>query len=116
MDNARVLATGLRFPEAQVWMADGSVILVEIERQTILRVGADGAVSVIATPGGGPNGLAVGPDGALYCCYNGGLLWRQEQGYLRPAGPAADYAGGRIERIDPNTGAAHDGPSVLELP
>ncbi len=104
MDNARVLATGLRFPEAPVWMADGSVILVEIERQTITRVSQDGGVSVIATPGGGPNGLAIGPDGALYCCNNGGFLWRQEQGFLRPAGPAADYTSGRIERIDPKTG------------
>jgi gluconolactonase len=104
MDNARVLATGLRFPEAPVWMEDGSVILVEIERQCITRVTANGTVSVIATPGGGPNGLAIGPDGALYCCNNGGFMWQQQQGYLRPVGPAADYVTGRIERIDPNTG------------
>ena len=105
MENARVLATGLRFPEGPVWMADGSVILVEIERQTITRVGADGTTSVVATPGGGPNGIAIGSDGALYCCNNGGFLWRQEKGYLRPAGPAPNYAGGRIERIDLKTGA-----------
>ena len=104
MDNARVLATGLRFPEAPVWMADGAIILVEIERQTITRVASDGTVSVIATPGGGPNGLAIGPDGAFYCCNNGGFAWQQMQGYLRPVGPAADYTGGRIERIDPKTG------------
>jgi gluconolactonase len=105
MDNARVLATGLRFPEAPVWMADGSVILVEIERGTITRVAADGTARVLAQTGGGPNGLAIGPDGALYCCNNGGFLWRTEQGYLRPAGPAADYAGGSIQRIDIATGA-----------
>jgi gluconolactonase len=105
MENARVLASGLLFPEGPVWMADGSVIVVEIPGQKITRVAADGAVSVIATPGGGPNGLAIGPDGALYCCNNGGFLWRDVAGHLRPVGPAPDYVSGRIERIDPKTGA-----------
>jgi gluconolactonase len=105
MDNARVLATGLRFPEGPVWMADGSVIVVEIEGQTITRIAKDGARSIVAEPGGGPNGLAIGPDGALYCCNNGGFTWHQEGGYRRPTGPAADYTGGRIERIDIKTGA-----------
>ena len=31
----QVLATGLRFPEGPVAMPDGSVLLVEIERQTL---------------------------------------------------------------------------------
>ena len=87
MDNARVLATGLRFPEAPVWMADGSIILVEIERQCITRVAADGTVSVVATTGGGPNGLAIGPDGALYCCNNGGFLWREDRAICAPPAP-----------------------------
>jgi gluconolactonase len=104
MENAHVLATGLRFPEGPVWMADGSIILVEIERQTITRVAKDGSVSIVATPGGGPNGLAIGPDGAIYCCNNGGFAWQTVQGYLRPVGASADYKNGRIERIDPKTG------------
>src|ERR1041385_4286991 len=96
----RLLAEGLRFPEGPVAIPDGSVILVEIAAGRITRVGQDGEKSVVATPGGGPNGLAVGPGGALYCCNNGGFGWIEETGLLRPYGPSADYKTGRIERID----------------
>ena len=65
-------------------MRDGSVVLVEIERQTITRVAPDGTVSVVAHTGGGPNGMAVGPDGAFYVCNNGGFAWRTEMNMLRP--------------------------------
>ena len=99
-----IMATGLRFPEGPVAYPDGSVVLVEIERGTITRVRADGRSEIVANPGGGPNGLAVGPDGALYCCNNGGFVWLEADGHLRPVGTPPDYAGGRIERIDPATG------------
>lgn len=101
----KVIATGLRFPEGPVAMPDGSVLLVEIERGAVSRVAPDGAVSVVAWPGGGPNGLAAGPDGMLYACNNGGFLWHESPGLLRPIGTPPDYSGGRIERIDPATGA-----------
>jgi gluconolactonase len=118
MIDMRVMATGLRFPEGPVAMSDGSIVLVEIERGTVTRVDPDGSVSVVAETGGGPNGLAIGPDGAFYVCNNGGFAWRTEEGYLRPAGVPDDYAGGRIERIDPNTGDVtvlydHCGPHRL---
>ena len=105
MTEMRVVASGLRFPEGPVWMKDGSVLLVEIERGTISRVSADGVVSVLAETGGGPNGLAIGPDGAIYVCNNGGFRWNTEHGFLRPVGQSPDYRGGRIERVDPATGA-----------
>ena len=101
-DGLTIMATSLRFPEGPVAYPDGSVVLVEIERGTITRIAADGTASVLATPGGGPNGLAVGPDGALYCCNNGGFAWVEADGHLRPTGTPDDYSGGRIERIDPN--------------
>lgn len=101
----RIIATGLRFPEGPVALPDGSIALVEIARGTVTRVAPDGAVSVIASPGGGPNGLAVGPGGAFYLCNNGGFEWRDDGGVLRPVGTPSDYSGGRIERIDPATGA-----------
>jgi gluconolactonase len=104
MTKMRIIAEGLRFPEGPVAMADGSVILTEIERGQITRIAADGTKSVVATPGGGPNGLAIGPDGKLYCCNNGGFNWNEAGGYLAPHGIADDYSGGRIERIDINTG------------
>ncbi len=101
----RILADGLRFPEGPVVLPDGSVALVEIEAGIITRIAADGARSVIARPGGGPNGLAMGPGGQLYLCNNGGFTWHDEPGKLRPTGQAPDYSGGRIEKIDPTTGA-----------
>lgn len=96
---------GLRFPEAPVVMPDGSVIVTEIEQGRITRVKPDGTKEAVATPGGGPNGLAMGPDGKLYCCNNGGFNWSEAGGYLAPHGIATDYSGGRIERIDIDTGA-----------
>ncbi len=96
-----IVAEGLRFPEGPVWMKDGSVILVEIEAGRITRVNPDGTTETVAEPGGGPNGLAIGPDGALYCCNNGGFEYETDQnGLLIPGKLAKDYTGGRIERID----------------
>src|SRR4051795_8737430 len=105
MSELRVVATGLSFPEGPVAMRDGSVVLVEIERQTVSRILPDGTVQIVARTGGGPNGLAVGADGAFYVCNNGGFAWRLEMGLLRPAVQASDYISGRIERVDPSTGA-----------
>ena len=48
MTEIRTIATGLRFPEGPVAMLDGSVVLVEIERQTVTRVKSDGSTEVIA--------------------------------------------------------------------
>jgi len=98
-----VIAEGLGFPEGPVIMPDGSVILVEIRRGTISRVW-NGRTEVIATPGGGPNGIALGPDGALYVCNNGGFEWHDVNGMVIPGYAAKDYSGGRIERVDLATG------------
>lgn len=81
-------------------MSDGTVILVEIERGTLSRVHPDGAVEVIAECGGGPNGAALGPDGAVYVCNNGGFAWRTIDGMLLPGVQPDDYAGGSIQRVD----------------
>ena len=104
MAEFELVADGLRFPEGPVVMPDGSVILVEIAQGQITRVRPDGSKSVIAKPGGGPNGLALGPDGKLYCCNNGGFDYMEANGFLAPHGIAKDYSGGRIERIDIETG------------
>ncbi|HSZ74630.1 MAG TPA: hypothetical protein VK779_07415, partial [Rhizomicrobium sp.] len=66
------LASGLGFPEGPVAMDDGSIILVEMGAGKITRIKKDGSRHTVAEPGGGPNGLAIGPDGALYVCNNGG--------------------------------------------
>jgi gluconolactonase len=68
-------------------------------------VGRGGKVEVVAELRGGPNGLALGPDGALYVCNNGGFLFQKIDGLnrVRPGVPEG-YAGGWIERLDLHTG------------
>jgi gluconolactonase len=99
-----IIAEGLAFPEGPVMMDDGSIVIVEIAAGRISRVTPGGGTQIIATPGGGPNGAAIGPDGALYVCNNGGFEWSRMGDLLIPGGAAADYTTGRIERIDLVTG------------
>ena len=106
MSNYEIIAAGLEFPEGPVVMPDGSIVLVEIKRGTITRVDPDdGSVDVLAQPGGGPNGAAIGPDGALYVCNNGGFEWGEARGLTIPGLVADNYSSGRIERVDLETGA-----------
>lgn len=100
----RVIARGLKFPEGPVAMPDGSVLLVEIQGGRLVRVLPDGQVKAVAELGGGPNGAAIGPDGHCYVCNAGGFIWRTDGGTTRPAGPAADYKGGAIQRVNLQTG------------
>jgi gluconolactonase len=107
MAEIRIVASGLRFPEGPVVMADGSVILGEIAGAAVTRVATDGTKTPIGSAGGGPNGLATGPDGAFYVCNNGGGSY--PPGSFLSTGPAPDYRGGYVQRIDPKSG----GTSVL---
>jgi gluconolactonase len=72
----------------------------------ITRVKADGTKETIATVNGGPNGLALGPDGALYVCNNGGNFEEIDLGGLIVPGgfPEDTYIGGSIQRVDIATG------------
>src|SRR4026209_1882410 len=76
----REITSGLMFPEGPVAMPDGSVILVEIASETLTRVTPDGKQHIIAKLGGGPNGAAMGPNGKLYVCNNGGFNWIEAAG------------------------------------
>jgi gluconolactonase len=106
MSEIRELASGLGFPEGPVVMPDASVVVVEIQSGRLTRVGADGAKETVAEPGGGPNGAALGPDGRLYVANNGGSFrYEQVMGMNLPSQPPPDtWRGGRIERIDPDSG------------
>ena len=99
-----VVAKGLKFPEGPIAMPDGSVLVVEIARGTLSRVEPDGKVEVVAETGGGPNGAAIGPGGYCYICNNGGFDWVERRGRIYPGDQAADYTGGRIERVNLATG------------
>lgn len=112
----RVVAEGLAFPEGPVAMVDGSVLIAEIRTGTVARVRDDGSVTRIAELGGGPNGAALGPDGRLYVCNNGGSTWSQTDDGLSFPGRALavggnqppDYTGGSIQVLDLETGAFED--------
>ena len=104
MNDWAIVAHGLHIPEGPVTMPDGSVLLVEIAAGRVTRVGRDGRKQVVATPGGGPNGLALGPGGKLFCCNNGGFDYVERDGLLIPHGQALNYSGGRIEVIDIDSG------------
>jgi gluconolactonase len=105
MQEVREPASGLRFPEGPVYLKDGSIALVEVAGGTVIIVGSDGSRQILAELGGGPNGIAVGPDGQFYICNSGGFVWNDEPGRLRPAiGTPHHYTGGRIDRLNPKTG------------
>ncbi len=92
-----IVADGLAFPEGPVVMEDGSVIVVELAAGRITRCW-NGGKEAIAEVGGGPNGAAIGPDGALYVCNSGGIDLMRLQ---NATGPGSE---GRIERVDLHTG------------
>ncbi len=107
MSDIEVIATGLLFPEGPIAMPDGSVILVEIARGTVTRVQPNGAAEVVAHTGGGPNGIAFGPDGRIYVCNNGGFpTFIDDRGRTRIGGTAdSEVTLGCIQVVDPDTGS-----------
>lgn len=101
----RLRGAGLRFPDGAALDRDGSVVVSEIEGGAIVRVRTDGNLETVAEVGGGANGLAFGPDGAIYVCNSGGYTFSAGDGIRFPTGIPEGYAGGLLQRVDPATGA-----------
>jgi gluconolactonase len=105
MAEVRELAVDLEFPEGPVVLPDGSVAVCEIQGKRITRVDSDGNKETIAETGGGPNGAQLGPDGKLYVCNNGAAFEFVHMGGITITHqPPANHEGGRIERIDLDSG------------
>ena len=91
-------------------LPDGSIVVCEIEAGRVTRVQPGGAKATVAVVGGGPNGAALGPDGALYVVNNGGFIWSDLGGMLIPldlatgANEPPDFQGGWVDRVDLDTG------------
>jgi gluconolactonase len=100
-----LVAEGLEFPEGPIAMADGSVILTEIKARRLTRVFPDGRKETVVETGGGPNGAAIGPDGAIWITNNGGAFeWLDANGLTIPGPTPASHTGGMIQRYDLDTG------------
>jgi sugar lactone lactonase YvrE len=69
---AEIHARGLGFPEGPVALGDGSIAFVDLLHQKVRRF-RNGKLSEICALQGSPNGMRLGPDGALYVANNGGL-------------------------------------------
>ena len=100
----RIVTDQLLAPEGPKPQADGSVIVCEMARGTLSRVMPGGRVQTIATLGGAPNGVAIGPDGAAYVCNNGGFKFRREGRLIIPSGPLDTPGAAVIQRVDLRTG------------
>jgi gluconolactonase len=110
MSDLTEVTSGLAFPEGPIAMPDGTVIVVEMFGPRLTRIHPDGTKETIAEIPGGPNGAAVGPDGAVYICNNGGRYVPVDIGGLcLPGPPDMDrYFGGRIQRVDLESGEVTD--------
>ena len=100
-----LVTEGLRFPEGPIAMSDGSIILTEIEGGALTRVAPDGTKSTVAETGGGPNGAAIGPDGAIWVTNNGtAFIFLKQNGLNIPGPTPPEHTGGSIQRVDIATG------------
>lgn len=105
LDSLQLFAQGLRFPEGPVALADGTLLCTEIEGDSVARIAADGTILRRYPCAAGPNGMAIGPDGAAYVVSDGGLTFAETDGVRGPVGIPDPFVGGAIQRLDLNTGA-----------
>jgi gluconolactonase len=102
---ARVVADGLGFVEGPVALPDGALLAVDLRNSCVWRIEPNGEKRRVVDVEGSLNGAALGPDGRLYACNNGGLDWQPGNDRNLPLGRAArNYIGGRLQAIDLRSG------------
>jgi gluconolactonase len=106
-----VVASGLNYPEGPFWRPDNTLLVCEVGNGQLRRVHLDPVTldqDPVASLGGGANGCAVGPDGAIYVCNDGGctMLPVPQSDGGKIVGALAqippNYQGGKIQRVDPD--------------
>ena len=109
-----IMCSGLGYPEGPIHCSDGSILLVEIqaEQLSIVRPGKTKSEQIAPIPGG-PNGAAVGKDGGIYVCNDGGFKWepiRLPNGQTLSIGgnQPKNYTGGKLQKVDSATGEVTD--------
>lgn len=99
-----LVAEGLQSPEGRpIWLDDGSLLLIELQRGTLTQVFPDGHRRAVAHLGGGgdPHASAVGPNGEVYLTRHcRGCLQEQDEG----PSEVQEHRTGTIERVDVQTG------------
>lgn len=115
LDNTQIIVVNdsLEYPEGPIHCNDGGIILVEIKGEKLTHVSADGTTKTLASIKGGPNGAAVGPDGCIYICNDGGFEWTSipninKNPILVGGDQPANYTGGKLQKVDPATGSVTD--------
>ncbi len=87
------------FVEGPVWFAD-ALWYTDIDGSTVSRVVPGEAPTVEYHTGGGPNGMTLGPGGALFVANNGGVLHELES---QPSG-IQRLVDGRVETLVTHAG------------
>lgn len=105
-----LISDQLAYPEGPVYLKDGSVLLVDIKNEELTKISAAGEKTTVASIPGGPNGLAIGPDGNAYICNCGGFQWMpvpipstKQTLYIGGDEPT-NYTGGSIDKVNLSTG------------
>lgn len=100
-----LLADGLAFPEGPVVLPDGSIAVVQMAADLVTVICADGRRRDLDCPGG-PNGMALEPDGDhVIVCLNGGLSFTRDAfGRLMPGVARSASARGGLVRMSLATG------------
>jgi gluconolactonase len=104
-----IINSELGYPEGPVYLKDGNILLVDIKNEELTKISPEGLKSTVANISGGPNGLAIGPDGHAYICNCGGFEWLEvplpTQTIFIGTDQPASYTGGSIDKVNLQTGA-----------